>query len=499
MRFPHIRSVVCLVSILANVQGLPAYPIDVHLNGALIEIYDTDELTDRLRSLGENAKGVSLLEILPLFYECDRLEAIGAGETRIWTAEEANGLTNLTDAFHDALIVADLSGWSLDFLESHVADLQTIRLSGDLLGDSDLEAWIGWEGTSTLRREIESFGNYHDLDIKIVEVANIRAKLLTIYRAGGRMPDVIMIQADYLPSLLELDMLQPVDSIIDATHDFRQPDAFASARRNWAVPFYFDAQLVVYNPGMVSPPVGGIWNLEDFESALEVLEDEFDAPASWNVYSAYWLTPFLFAFGRDSLTDGDGRIPIDDAATSRAVEYLLSLYTEGMLRPLERDAMFGRFLREESGLVLTGSYSIPMLERIGVSYGLAPLPSELVPIHDYKGFAITRRSRHSLLARRLVQHLSSTYVQRDFCLENSKLPARITAFPIAGNSDTIEPGSNDFALYVAASRGTPIPPTSGYTKYKNTLWQLLRLIFAGKLSISDALEEGQKIISGGSL
>lgn len=476
---------------------MPSYALDIYLNNSLAARYDNSELEARLRAHPDGTYGVTLLELSPLLFSCDSVIVKGDREQMQWTSRNAGSTDDYANVFHNMVILSDGDSWSFIFEEHRIETIDEIRLEGDILDDESLEVWVGWEGTSELGAIIRSFGAYHEIDIDVVEVANIRTKLLTVFRAGGKVPDVVMVQADYLPVFTSLDLLQPVDVVVEATPDLRQPDAFHTAERLWAIPFYFDAQLIVFQPDMVSPSVDGRWTLDEFEKTLEVLAEVHEAPASWNVYSAYWLTPFLFAFGKETLADADGMVNIDDAATIEAIEYQVELHETGLLDSLERDAMLGRFLRGESGLVLTGSYSIPMLEKVGVPYGVAPLPVELRPIHDYKGFSITRRSRHSPLARRVIQYLSSTGVQHEFCKALSKFPARESAFAAGGENDGSPVDAKQRALLAAAERGVPVPPTAGYTKYKNTLWQLLRLVFSKKISVTEALEEGQRIISGG--
>jgi ABC-type glycerol-3-phosphate transport system substrate-binding protein len=477
--------------------------VEVRLNGRSIATYTPTELDVLAVDLPYGrGRGVSLLDLSPLLVECVRLEAIGTATRLTLDAEESDS-TDLADRFHDitllldpapvparpTLIACDESGTT-----TLVESVERIDLTGDRLTGNDLEVWVSWEGTRELSGLIDGFARRHDLDVTVVEVASVRSKLLTVYRAGGRMPDVVMVSGGDLPEYVGLGLLQPADPVVDHSHALSGAEAFTVAGRVWALPFYFDTQLVYYRPDLVAPPTDHPWSLEEFTGILASLADDHDAPAAWNAYSAYWLIPFLFAFGRESIADSNGVVTVADAATRSAVEYLVDLHRAGHLVVLERDAMFGRFLRGEAGLVLSGSYSIPMLERNVFDYRIAGLPAELEPLRDYKGFAITARSRRSLLARRLLQHLASAPVQSAFGAELSKIPARRDA---DSGFEGSGPGSNPEVLRANAGRGVTIPPVTGYTNYKNTMWQLLRLVFSQELRIDEALAAGERIMQGG--
>ena len=143
-------------------------------------------------------------------------------------------------------------------------------------------------------------------------------------------------------------------------------------------------------------------------------------------------------------------------------------------------------------MILSGSYSMEQFREVGMSVGVVvpPRRSErkngFSPLVDFKGFAVTRKAKNPLLARRLAQYLSGPGVQRRLVCSLWKLPARKhTDCPETTYQRTLE------RSYEA---GTVIPPWDGYAAYKNIMWKLLRFGFTGQMKIDEVLATGQRLL-----
>jgi maltose-binding protein MalE len=304
-----------------------------------------------------------------------------------------------------------------------------------------------------------------------------------------------MIQSDYLPSLTAAKALQPLDTLPLGQVVPKGRDAFRLSGSIWAAPFSCDTQLVFYNKNLVTPPAGSGWTLAALEESAARLRARGIVPFSFNAFSAYWFASFQLGFGKESLVEKDGGIRIDDPASERALEYLHDLQERKVLEVLERDAMISLFTTDRVGYILSGSYSIPEFRTLGMAFGILPYPvnqrigSPVPPLLDFKGFAVPRKSRHSLLARRLIGHLSGVGVQQRFCRAIFKIPANRDAWPAIAAEDEA------FAtLFACVDQGAVVPPERSYTIYKNTMWKILRLAFSDQMGVREVLAAGQKTI-----
>jgi len=494
---------------------LPAclFPLEIFLNGALHAEYDRQALAElsrappgagRAADIGggvddsaARVRGVPLQDVCPLMVEAYRMDIAGA--SRVERIEDPG----LAEELSNGILALHAGEPALRFRGSTYPGVTRIALWGEPAAEKELEVWISWEGTRTLKEEIRRFASLHDLDVKTVDVPKTASKLIAVIRGGGDPPDVVMIQSDSVPELSGARAIQSLDYLSLPGMTPKGLEAFRWGERIWAVPFYFDAQLLFYNPELLgregSKALEGTsgWTLRDMERAAEELRTRDGViPMAWNVYSAYWLISFQLGFGKERLVERDGGIRIDDAATADALAYLLRLMERGLLEPMERDAMITGFVTGRIGIILTGSYSIPHFRELGIPFAVRRYPEHpetgnpVSPLLDFKGFAITRKTRRPILARRLIQHLSTPGVQSRFCSALSKMPAGESAWRLMESDDPFYT-----VLAESAEVGTVVPPEPAYAVFKNTMWKLLRFVFSRQMTVAEALAQGQSIIN----
>jgi ABC-type glycerol-3-phosphate transport system substrate-binding protein len=480
-----VRAIV--ISLLAALAVSAAWPLPVSINGVPWKTWTDAELralTYPLPPDGAAAtprRGVSLHEILPLMQSASRLEATGARSVSVFEGE------SLADSLSSWYLADTASGWQLVADGRDVAGVRSLALAGERLEDAKLQVWVSWEGVDLLKQEIARFAAQHGCSIAVLDVPQVESKLVAVIRGGGEMPDVVMVQSDYLPTLTAAKALQPLDTLSLDRVTPKGRDAFRLAGSLWAAPFSCDTQLVFYNKKIVTPPGASAWNLAALEASAERLDARGIVPFSFNAYSAYWFASFQLGFGKDSLIEKDGSIRIDDPASEKALAYLLDLQRRRLLEVLERDAMMSLFTTGRVGYILSGSYSVPEFRGLAMDVGILPHP--MPPLLDFKGFAVTRKSRHTLLARRLIEHLCGVGAQQRFCRAVYKIPANRDAWPAIAAEDAAFS-----VLFESVERGVSVPPDRSYTIYKNTMWKILRLAIAGEMGVREVLAAGQQTI-----
>ena len=373
-------------------------------------------------------------------------------------------------------------------------DVSRIDISQEETSESSLEMWISWEGTEVLEELVQRFARSHGLSIEILTVPSILPKVTATARTRTDAADVFMVQSADLPELTAAGLIQPLDSLDtrDLTEKGRQ--AFSRDGRLWALPLYFDTQLVFYNPQLTAEPAAD-WTLADFERLLAAVRDAGIVPAAWNAYSAYWLISFQLGFGKDSLVNPDGGLTVNDEPTRRALEYLLSLQDRGLADFREREGMMSRFALGETAVILSGSYSIPAFRQAGLNFKAAPYPMvdpmrSLPPLLDYKGLAVSRRTGSPVTARALVSYLTDPGVQARLALELDKLPSGREGLEIFGEKG----GEFRDVLLMSYERGAAIPPNDVYPIFKNTMWKLLSLALSRQMEPQQLLDQGQLMI-----
>lgn len=479
--------VVCIVSLSTQLTAL-----DIRVNGALRRPVAPPRTLMRPRYLsGEIVSSVSLDELLPVFFEIDRIRILYNNDQVYSPSPDETELfpyrSYLIPAEGGYTLLADGSASRYDWVEG-------IEIDGELIVAEELEVWIAWEGVSLLKEELSRWGRLHDIPMRINEVPKSDSKLLSVLRGGGRPPDLLLVQSDYLPALTASGALQPIVRFPLQEFSPKSLEALSLEGELWALPFYCDAQMLFYRRDLIPDArISEGWTLEEYTAVARELKNRGVAPAAWNAYSAYWLVPFQIGFGKRPLVESDGSIRVDDPATRRAVQFIKEQIDSGLLDLRERDSMFSRFIAGDVAMMLSASFSIPELERLAVPFGVHPFPAgpedAMRPLLDFKGFAIPRKTRHPLLARRLMLSLSDPALQHAFCGELSKLPAVESAWQLTRAESEYYP-----VLRSAYDEGLPVPSTKGYKVYKNTLWKMLRFILNGQIGLEEGLNQAQQLI-----
>ena len=499
-------AVVLWAGALVSVEAL-----DIIVNHSLSRSYDRAELQRiaRSRPVGDQLlPTVAIEELVPV---CRSMESLivtsGSGET-----VRLSGHGSVLPLYHSYLHLAP--GGQLRFLqtngdgriESSLDSVESIGIAAELLDSDSLEVWISWEGVEELKAEIRRWAELHGVEVQVNEVPKSDSKVLSVLRGGGRPPDIVLIQSDYIPPLTAAGALQPM--VRFPTNGFAEKSlaALSLDGQLWAVPFYFDAQMLFYRRDLVSidrgsngtaGPTGRTvesgWDLAQFEEISRGLKARGIAPASWNAFSAYWLLPFQLGFGKQSILEADGSVRADDQASIEAVEYLKYLIDKEILDLRERDSMFSRFISGEVAMMLSASFSIPELEQLGVDFGVAPFPDgpegPIRPLLDFKGFAIARKTRRPLLARRFLLSMSDPAVQHLFTRAVSKLPVSEPAWKLAQRENPYFQ-----VMRYSYDSGVPVPASRGYKVFKNTMWKMLRFLLTGKMPVATGLQRAQNLI-----
>ena len=466
------------------------YALTISVNGSVWKTETLNSLTEKSFSILLDSKpvsAVSLDELFPAVYEAWKMELNGSTTTVIRDP-------NLGDELSRLYLIRDNNGWALKHKSDYYTEIDAINLECDPIENGSLEIWVNWEGIDLLREEINRYAEAHDVEIRITEVPKPDSKLITRAQSRDGVPDIVMVQSSYIDRLAKSEALQNLDYMYPPGMRPMGREAFSLDGHVWAVPFYYDAQLIFCNPELVDIPDFN-WDLDDFEALCLSAKNKGIIPAAWNSYSASFLIPFQMAFGKKRLVEPDGGIIINDRETAEALEYVLYLQNRGLMQPMERDAMTSLFVSGETAMIISASYSIPHFINLGIPFEAVPLPFNgetgirVSPLLDFKAFAIPKRSRNTVGARRLIEYLCGTGVQQRFTSATAKLPANESAWYTAENENPWYE-----ALSLSSAGGTVIPTEKAYSIYKNTMWKMLRFAISGRMPVQQVLDKTQELV-----
>jgi multiple sugar transport system substrate-binding protein len=271
-------------------------------------------------------------------------------------------------------------------------------------------------------------------------------KLLTAF-AGDVTPDVCQLGNTWVPELVALDALEPLDRYVAASPSVDAADYFAGiwdtnriGGQLYGVPWYVDTRLVFYrrdllsDAGFSAPPRS--W--QQWTQMLAALERQGRPDRHAILLPLNEFEPLLaLALQQDEpLLRDDGRWGnFRSAGFRRALAFYLEMFRRGWAPTVANAAVSNvwyEFGRGRFAFYVSGPWNIGELQRrlpadVQSTWTTAPLPGPDGPgisIAGGSSLVVFRRSRHQTEAWRLIEFLSQPTVQRRFHALTGDLPPR---------------------------------------------------------------------------
>lgn len=271
-------------------------------------------------------------------------------------------------------------------------------------------------------------------------------KLLTAF-AGDTTPDVCQLGNTWIPELVALNALEPLDRLAAGSAVVDAGDYFAGIwdtnRINgklYGVPWYVDTRLLFYRrdllarAGYSTPPRS--WR--EWTQMLTALSKHAGADQYGILLPLNEFEPLLaLALQQDDpLLRDDGRWGNFSApGFRRALGFYLEMFQRGWAPPLGTAAIsnvWNEFGRGRFAFYISGPWNIGEFERRlppgqQDTWMTAPLPGPDGPGASIAGgssLVVFRASRHQAAAWRLIEFLSQPSVQRRFHALTGDLPPR---------------------------------------------------------------------------
>jgi multiple sugar transport system substrate-binding protein len=271
-------------------------------------------------------------------------------------------------------------------------------------------------------------------------------KLLTAF-AGDVTPDICQLGNTWVPELVALDALEPLDGYAASSTIVNAADYFTGiwdtnriGGRLYGVPWYVDTRLVFYrrdllsDAGFSAPPRS--W--DQWTQMLAAIARQSRPDRHAILLPLNEVEPLLaLALQQDEpLLREDGRWGnFRSPGFQRALAFYLEMFRRGWA-PLVADAaisnVWNEFGRGRFVFYVSGPWNIGELQRRlpadqQQSWTTAPLPGPDGPGASIAGgssLVVFRASRHQAAAWRLIEFLSEPTVQRRFHALTGDLPPR---------------------------------------------------------------------------
>lgn len=377
-------------------------------------------------------------------------------------------------------------------------------------GDSHvLTFWtIGREGEAVAKLLPDFERTHPDIHIKLEQLPLTAAhqKLLTAF-AGGSTPDLSQLGNTWLPEMVALKALEPLQVRVDRSTVISQPDYFASI---WAtnvidgtlygVPWYVDTRLLFYRSDLLK-------------------QAGFDAPprdwAQWRCMLAALSDPQRKVYGillptneyeqlmslalqqPDALLRDDGRYGnFESTGFKRALTFYVEtfrLHQAPAITNVEAGNPWSEFGRGVYAFYLSGPWNIgEFRKRLPAAqqndWATAPLPGPDGPGAGAAGgssLVIFRNSTHKQSAWQLIEYLSQPQVQQRFYALLGDMPPRRSSWEGGALHD--DPKARAFRDQL--ERVKPTPPVPEWERIATEMQLVAAQAVAGQLTIDQAAAE----------
>lgn len=228
-----------------------------------------------------------------------------------------------------------------------------------------------------------------------------------------REPDILYMANDWIGELVEQNLLRP---LVLETEDL-DPVALKSMRyrdRQYGAPFVFQTIGLVYNKNHVKTPPTQPADLFRLQASPH---PQGAYTLLYDIGNFYYHAPWFHACG-GRLFDAQGKLAIANEPLYRSIQWAQSLQHKNIVpRGSSYSAMVNLFASEQADLMITGPWSLSVLDENELSYGVAPLPQSpcagaSVPFMGVKGFGLNQFSENTEAAQEVISFFMSEAVQQ---------------------------------------------------------------------------------------
>ena len=283
-------------------------------------------------------------------------------------------------------------------------------------------------------------------------------KLLTAY-VGDAMPDVAQLGNTWVAELAALGALAPLDGRLGAGSAVRRADYFAGVwdtnvvdGTTWGVPWYVDTRLLFYRTDLVAK-TGLPWPPRSWGQWRAVMERiaELGGRDRFAILLPIdeWAQPVILGLqsGAPLLSPDGGHGRFRDPRFRAAMDFYFGLYRDGLAPPLDATGLanlYQQFVEGYFAMVVTGPWNVgefrnrlaPEHQALWATAPLPPpelgMPYPGASIAGGSSLVLTRQAAGNEAAWRFVEFLSEPAQQARFYELTGDLPARRSAWEIAG-------------------------------------------------------------------
>ena len=366
--------------------------------------------------------------------------------------------------------------------------------------DGKLTIWInGDKGYNGLAEVGKRFTEETGIEIEVAHPDKVEEKFQQM-ASNGSGPDIMFWAHDRFGEWMRGGLLAPLTPNPDLIPKI---DAFAWEAvtidgKIYGYPVAVEAVSLLYNKDLVPQPPK---TFEEMAALDTELQKDGKHAILWAYETPYFTYPLLSANGGyafKKLPDGSYDVKdtgVNNAGSRIGVQYLRNMIDEGhMPRGVDYGVAEAKFNKGEAAMTINGPWSWDNLEKSGVDYGVARLPT--LDGHPAKAFvgvlaaAINNASPNKDLASLFIEE----YLLTPGGLKQVNDDKPIGAAALKSFQAELASDPRIAVTFENAENGEPMPSIPEMIKYWTALEGALKNVAAGRQSVDAALDEAAERI-----
>ena len=318
--------------------------------------------------------------------------------------------------------------------------------------DGTLRFWgFGREG-ETVARLVPAFERENPgirVRVQSIPWTAAHEKLLTA-QVGRATPDVAQLGNTWIPELVTLGALEPLDGSLAASADLHRDRYFGGIwatnlidGQTYGIPWYVDTRVLFYRKDLLSragyDSVPATW--AEWREAMRAMKRQGGA-AQYPLLLPLneWPPQVILGLQTGSpLISSDGYGRFSDSAFAQGFDFMLGLFQERLAPPFggsEIANLYQEFSRGTIAMYITGPWNLGEFRRRLPAeqqhlWATAPLPGPAgrgVSLAGGASLVIFKSSGKKAAAWKFIEYLSRPEVQAEFYRLTGDLPARLEAW-----------------------------------------------------------------------
>ena len=396
--------------------------------------------------------------------------------------------------------------------------VSSVVLGAPIFAKNKLVIWVGgdkaYEGIKKVGRQ---FQEDYEMEVKVETPENLTDRFQQSAASGGG-PDILFWAHDRFGEWAQSGLLAP----IEPSTEFKQEvdeigwNAMTSKGKIYGYPVSMEAIGLIYNKDILKEPPATFEELFPLSKKLkeqsppnilkkdQTKDNKGITTIMWDQIQPYFSMPLLAANGgyvfKQVRPTADGydvkETGVNNKGAMTGAKMLVDLIEKGVMpRGVDYGVMESSFNKQKTATMITGPWAWANLDKSGIKYGVAPLPSingkPARPFVGVWGAALNNASPNKVMAKEFLEN----YLLTEDGLEvmNDDVPLGAVANINFMQGLRIKDQRID-STYQNVKQGLIMPNVPEMGKFWSAMESALRNITSGRQKYDVALNSAAKLI-----